>query len=100
MRILYENYQKVIIFSYDKTKGKSTPEIKFKISIDNDIKDDLYLLFSKIIIEKMMIMDHQIDLNQGEDLEADKFMMKGEVYKKGQVKNEWNLRKIVISDRI
>ena len=58
MRILYENYQKVIIFSYDKMKGSKSVELKFKIYIDNDSKDDLYLLFSKIIVEKMIMMDH------------------------------------------
>lgn len=64
------------------------------------MKDDLYLLFAKIVSEKLLLLDYDIDLKQGEDLDADKFMMSGELFKKAQVKNEWNKRRIVISDRI
>ena len=100
MKVLYQNYQKAIIFTYDDLKGKKNSSFKFKILIDNDTKDDLYLLFSKIIVEKLLLFDYEVDLKQGEDLDADKFMMTGEVYKRAQVKNEWNIRKLVISDRI
>lgn len=68
--------------------------------MENDTKDDLYMFFSKIIVEKLMLMDYSIDLKQGEDLDADKFMMAGEVYKRGQIMNVWSPRKLVLTDRI
>lgn len=68
--------------------------------MENDTKDDLYMFFSKIVVEKLILMDYSIDLKQGEDLEADKFMMVGEVYKRGQIMNVWNRRKLVLTDRI
>ena len=100
MKVLSENYQKFIIFTYDDVRNKKTIEVKFKIFIENDTKDDLYILFAKIITEKLILLDYQLDLKEGEDIDGDKFLMTGELYKKGQVINQWNLRKIVITDRI
>jgi len=81
-------------------KGKKTTEVRFKIYIENDTKDDLYILYAKIIVEKLILLDYDINLKEGEDIEGDKFLMTGEVYKKGQVINQWNLRKMVLTDRI
>jgi hypothetical protein len=75
-------------------------EVKFKIFVESDVKDDLYILFAKIMVEKMILMDYEIDLKVGEDLDADKFMMSGDVYKRAQVINRWDLRRLVITDRI
>ena len=68
--------------------------------MENDLRDDLYVFYAKIIVEKLMLLDYPVDLKEGEDLDADKFMMTGDVYKKGQVINQWNIRKLVITDRI
>lgn len=100
MKILYHDYEKCICFTYDELRDKKTIEIKFRIFVENDTKDDLYLFYSKIIVEKLILMDYSIDLKQGEDLDGDKFMMVGEVYKRGQIMNVWNQRKLVLTDRI
>jgi hypothetical protein len=71
-------------------QGKKTTEIKFRIFLENDTKDDLFIFMAKIIVEKLLLMDYEIDLNEGEDPECDKFIMKGTLLKKGQVLNEWN----------
>ena len=51
-------------------------------------------------MEKLFLLGHEVNLQEGEDLDADKFMMTGDVLKKGQVMNQWNQRKLVLTDRI
>lgn len=41
------------------------------------MKDDLYILFAKIVVEKLILLDFEINLKEGEDIEGDKFLMTG-----------------------
>ena len=50
MKILFEDYRKCICFTYDELRGKKKVELKFKIFVENDLKDDLYILYSKIVV--------------------------------------------------
>ncbi len=62
---MFENYHRVIIITYDElSKNPIRTESKLKISLENDSQDDLYLLASKIIVQKLLILDYEIDLNQ------------------------------------
>ena len=62
---MFENYHRVIIITYDElSKNPIRTESKLKISLENDSQDDLYLLASKIIVQKLFILDYKIDLNQ------------------------------------
>mgnify|MGYP000229939288 CR=1 FL=1 len=45
-------------------------------------------------------MDYAVNLKEGEDPDCDKSMLRGEIWKKGQVINQWNIRKMVLTDRI
>ena len=38
--------------------------MKFKISIENDARDDLYLLLARIVVAKLTLLGYDIDLNQ------------------------------------
>jgi hypothetical protein len=100
MKVLYEDYQKCIWFTYDDTRNNRSIEIKFKVYIMNDIKDDLYLLFSKIIVQKLTLLSFDVNLTQKDDETVDRFIMKGELLKKSQFFGKWAMRKIVITDRI
>ena len=51
--------------------------MRFKIYIESDMKDDLYILFAKIVVEKLILLDFEINLKEGEDIEGDKFLMTG-----------------------
>ncbi len=97
---MYENYQKCICFTYNDLLNRKNIEVKFKITIDNDVMDDLYLLFAKIILQKLILMDCAVDLAQEEDPNVDKFMMAGEVFKMGQILGQWKKRKLILTDRI
>lgn len=77
MKVLFQNYQKCIVFTYDDLRGKKTTEVRFKIYIESDMKDDLYILFAKIVVEKLILLDFEINLKEGEDIEGDKFLMTG-----------------------
>lgn len=62
---MFENYHRVIFITYDElSKNPIRTETKLKISLENDSQDDLYLLASKIIVQKLLILDYEIDLNQ------------------------------------
>lgn len=68
--------------------------------MENDVKDDIYLLFAKVVVEKLTLMGYDIDMQAGEDLECDKFMIEGKIYKMGQILGQWKQRRVVITDRI
>jgi hypothetical protein len=93
MKILYENYQKCIWFTYE-------DELKFKIHIENDSNDDLYLLLSKILVQKLTLLEYEIDMDETVNENVDRFIMEGEIMKKSQFIGRWDLRKMVITDRI
>lgn len=100
MKVLFEKYEKGICFTYDEVRGKKTVEIKIRVFLEQDTKEDLYSFFAKVIVEKLLLFDYPINLKQTEDPNADKFMMTGELLKKGQIINQWNKRKMILTDRI
>jgi hypothetical protein len=51
-------------------------------------------------VEKLKLMDHLIDKDSVDDPQVDKFIMNGELFKKGQHLNSWSKRKIILTDRI
>lgn len=57
MKILYEQYQKCIWFTFD---DQAKTELKFKIYLENDSNDDLYLLFSRILVQKLNLLGYEI----------------------------------------
>ena len=77
MKIIYENYHKCIYFTYDEIKNHRLQEFKFKVYIKNDVKDDLYRLYSEIIVQKMVMLGHPIDPRECDDVEVDRFVMVG-----------------------
>ena len=56
MKVVIENGNKCIVFTYDDLRGKRTTEIKFKIFVEKDQKEGLYSLFARILVEKLMLM--------------------------------------------
>ena len=75
-------------------------ETKLRIFLEDDVKDDLFVFFAKIIVEKLMLADCFVDVQEGEDLDCDKFIMKGAIFKKAQVLQTWNERFMILTDRI
>lgn len=75
MKILYEDYQKCIWFTYNDIKNNNNFEVKFKVYINNDVKDDLYTLFSKIIVQKLILSSFNINLLSNDDENVDRFIL-------------------------
>jgi hypothetical protein len=60
----------------------------------------LYILFSKVIVQKLLILSYLVDLNMMDDANVDRFIMAGEILKRSQFFGNWAQRKLVVTDRI
>lgn len=101
VKALYENYQRCLWITCDEqSRNVLGSGLKFKISIENDSKDDLYLLFSRIVVAKLTLLEYDIDPKQQDSPEVDRFMMAGPLLKKSQFLGRWDERWMVITDRI
>jgi hypothetical protein len=50
----------------------------------------LYLLFAKIIVAKLTLLEYEIDQTQKDSLDEDRFMMSGDLLKKSQFLGRWD----------
>lgn len=51
-------------------------------------------------MQKLNLLGYEIEEKGEEEEEVDRFMMAGEILKKSQFVGRWDLRKVVITDRI
>lgn len=58
IKVAYEEYQKCLWLTYeDNTKNKAQ-ESKLRLHIVHDVKDELYLLFARMVLQKMALIGH------------------------------------------
>ena len=53
MKVAYDEYQKCLWLTYWDTTNNKTQENKLRLHIVHDVKDELYLLFARIVQQKM-----------------------------------------------
>jgi hypothetical protein len=88
IKALYENYQRCLwITCEEESKGRN--EVKFKISIENDARDDLYLLLARILVAKLTLLGYDIDPHQQDCPSSDRFIISGGLLKKSQFLGRW-----------
>ena len=62
IKVAYLSYEKSLYVTVDETVNKHTREGKYRITIDNDAQDDLYLLLARLMLEKIALLEHDIEL--------------------------------------
>ena len=66
MKVAYRGYEKSLLVTVDEVVGKQNREGKFRITIENDSQDDLYLLFARLVLEKIALLEYEVDQNEEE----------------------------------
>lgn len=66
MKVAYEEYQKCLWLTYEDNSKNHAQEAKLRLHIPNDIKDDLYILFARILLQKLALMNRPFDCQQCE----------------------------------
>jgi hypothetical protein len=56
MKIAYEDYQKCLWLTYEDTIKNRPQEGKLRLHIPKDVRDDLYLLFARILMQKLELL--------------------------------------------
>lgn len=100
MKVGYEDYQKCLWLTIEDTSKNRIQESKLRLHIHHDIRDDLYLLFAAILLQKLALNGHFADPLQTDDQKQDRFQMTGTLLKKSQFLGKWAERHLVVTDRI